>query len=108
MTTAELAVYFANLLLRIKRNDAEYELRYGLILQAVTCAHSLGYPAGFRVDPKETDWPVAFIELPTGQVSWHMPQHVKEWDGHNTGEKFRRIDEYTELVAAVSPLQEAE
>lgn len=79
------------LLLNIQRHDANYERRYGMVLRAVAKAHSLGLKAGFRFDPKEPDWPVAFIELPTGQVSWHLPPHPIEWDRHTTEEKYERI-----------------
>lgn len=43
-----------------------------------------------------------YIQLPTGQVSWHfherdahmfahLPTHGDEWDGHDTPEKYRRL-----------------
>lgn len=78
-------------LCHIERYDTDYEQRYGMILRAVAKAHTLGLQAGFRFDPKEPEWPVAFIELPTGQVSWHIAPHPIEWDGHTTEEKYRRI-----------------
>lgn len=81
----------ALLLAAIEANDEKYVPRYGLILQAVAYAHGLGLQAGFRFDPAEAEWPVAFIELPTGQVSWHLPQHPVAWDGHTTEEKYQRI-----------------
>ena len=49
------------------------------------------------------DWHgCVYIELPTGQVSWHfhdsqaylfdhLPQQRIEWDGHDTPEKYRRL-----------------
>lgn len=62
------------------------------------------YPSCLNND--DPDWPVVFIELPTGQVSWHISlsdldlfQHVNTgdmvWDGHDTSEKYRRLDELT-------------
>lgn len=44
-----------------------------------------------------------YIDLPTGQVSWHyhdreahwfadLPPYTKPWDGHTTTEKYRRLD----------------
>ena len=81
-------------LTEIKTADTDYGKRYGLILQAVIEAHKLGYAAGFRIDASEPEWPVAFIELPTGQVSWHLPQHEIPWDGHTTEAKYERIDKY--------------
>ena len=43
-----------------------------------------------------------YIDLPTGQVSWHyhdsqaylfahLPPYAKPWDGHDTEEKYRRV-----------------
>lgn len=84
----------AALLGAIEFNDTEYEPRYGLVLDAVALAHRLGFPAGVRIDPASPDWPVAFIELPTGQVSWHLPAHPTAYDGHDTPEKYRRIDRW--------------
>lgn len=75
-------------------NDQDYTYRYGLVLKAMAAANDLGYATGYRIDPNEPEWPVAFIELPTGQVSWHMPQHSAAWDGHSTEEKFERIQQY--------------
>lgn len=68
-----------------------YEARNRLLLRAVGAAAVAGISVGFRLDPKEPEWPVVYFELPTGQVSWHLPQHPKEWDGHDTLEKFERI-----------------
>ena len=53
-----------------------------------------GLQAGIRVDESEPEWPALYIELPTGQVSWHMPQHIRVWDGHDTEEKYWRIEEF--------------
>ena len=82
----------------IKACDTDYEGRYGLILEAVAMADDLGYKAGFRIDPKEPDWPVAFIELPQGQVSWHLPQHERPWDGHTAEEKYQRVDAFEKFI----------
>lgn len=82
--------YLTALLTNIETNDVNYELRNRLIFAAVGQALYLGFAAGIRLDPSEPEWPVAYIELPTGQVSWHLPQHPKPWDGHDTPEKYRR------------------
>ena len=34
-------------------------------------ARQLGYNAGIR---ENIDWPILYIDLPTGQVSWHVPK----------------------------------
>jgi hypothetical protein len=85
----------AQTLRRIERNDDNYDLRYFLVIEAVYYAQQCGYAAGFRIDPGEPEWPVAYIELPTGQVSWHLPRHPIGWDGHETPEKYRRCREFT-------------
>lgn len=76
----------------------DYDRRYGWIILAMAKAHTIGLRVGVRIDPKEPDWPVVFIELPTGQVSWHMPPHAREWDGHTTEEKYARIREFGKRI----------
>ena len=87
---------FKELLCKIEENDTNYDIRYGLVLKALYLANELGYESGIRIDPSEPDWPVVYIELPTGQVSWHMPCHKYEWDGHSTEEKYERIRSFCE------------
>lgn len=79
----------------IESYDQNYDVRYGLVLYALTLAFGLGYQAGIAIDPAQPDWPVVFIELPTGQVSWHMPAHPVPFDGHTTEEKYARCRAYT-------------
>jgi hypothetical protein len=83
--------------------ESDYAKRYGLVLAAVDGAHQLGYPAGFAYDHSVSDDPelegrriVAYIELPTGQVSWHMPEYATPWDGHTTEQKNARIVNFIE------------
>lgn len=80
----------AALLSLIETHDTDYPTRYGYVLEAVALASRLGYPAGFAIDEKEPEWPVAYITLPTGQVSWHLPKFADPWDGHSTEEKYLR------------------
>lgn len=54
-------------------------------------------------DPECPDWPVVYIDLPTGQASWHIHpddwwifanaqrRHDAQWDGHSTDEKYQRV-----------------
>lgn len=88
------AAQLARVLRDIEMADQDYTRRYGLVLRAMFTAHYAGFPAGVKIDPAEPDWPVFYIELPTGQVSWHMPQHGPEWDGHSTEEKYARINAF--------------
>lgn len=66
------------------------------------------YPSGLGKHPAEdTSWEkewsnIVYIDLPTGQASWHihdrdleyfkhLKPYSKEWDGHSTEEKYNRI-----------------
>lgn len=80
--------------IRVMEDAKEYDSRNLLVMAAVATALAEDIVAGYRIDPSEPDWPVAYIELPTGQVSWHIEQHKKSWDGHDTAEKYRRVAAY--------------
>ena len=80
--------------IKAAEEKGDYEERNSRIWDAFHCAKVTGCGVGVRIDPKEPEWPVVFIELPTGQVSWHVPQHAAAWDGHDTGEKYRRVDDF--------------
>lgn len=79
-----------------EQEQPDYARRELLLLEALLLARRLGIPAGFRLDPAEPDWPVFQIELPAGQVSWHMPGHPVEWDGHDGPTKAARIAAFAE------------
>lgn len=80
-----------------------YAERASVATALARCARAQGCPVGFAVDPKEPAWPVLFIELPTGQVSWHFSEADRhllasdigeyhgQWDGHTTEEKYDRL-----------------
>ena len=91
-------MHLAQLLTWAVEHDTNYHVRFRHLLAAMQEASALGYEVGFRIDPSEPEWPVLFIELPTGQVSWHMPQHARPWDGHTTDEKFERIARYAKQL----------
>lgn len=88
---------FKRVLGRIEQYDSDYGRRYPLVLTALATAGYLGVPAGVNIDPSEPHWPgVVYIDLPTGQVSWHIPFYPYPWDGHSTPEKYERIRRYTQ------------
>lgn len=89
----------AQVLKSIEENDTNYDARYKLVFRAMSLALENGMRAGVRLDENEPEWPMVYVELPTGQVSWHMPQHDKSWDGHDTEEKYRRIEEFIKQYA---------
>lgn len=84
-------------LLEDDKPEPNYSNRYLFVMDAMLAARRLGIPAGIRLDPKEPDWPVVFIELPTGQVTWHIEQHKQEWDNHTTEEKHERVRAFLSL-----------
>ena len=66
-------------------------------------AQAQGMKVGLRVDHKEPDWPVLMVDLPTGQVSWHLPkdevvgqfpEYIQEWDGHDLETKRQRMEAF--------------
>ncbi|GAB6098219.1 hypothetical protein JCM16358_00980 [Halanaerocella petrolearia] len=84
---------------KIKQTDKQdYEARNKAVIKAMSLALEKGYEAGIRMDYTKPEYPVVYIELPTGQVSWHMPEHTKAWDGHSTQEKYKRIDRYLDCI----------
>lgn len=85
----ELERELADTLRAIFEADQNYEIRYNKVFEALALASRLGYRVGIGFDDKTGKaWPVAYIELPTGQVSWHMPEHSIPYDGHSTAEKY--------------------
>ncbi len=61
------------------------------------------YSSAYTDDPENDGWILVYVDLPTGQASWHIApadQHLfagvrfapdVEWDGHSTEEKYARI-----------------
>ena len=103
--SAELKNDLARTLDMIKLIDLvkDYQARFTLVLRAVSLAHAVGYSAGFHWDdaggPEVDGYRiVAYIALPTGQVSWHMPEYPDKWDGHTTEQKYERARAYTDSV----------
>lgn len=83
--------------------DDAYFDRNQAVMALGRMALKLGYRAGLKEDPNEPDWPVLMIDLPTGQVGWHLPRkeivgqwpyYEGEWDGHSLEEKRRRLEEF--------------
>lgn len=80
--------------------DDAYFDRNQAVLALARLARAQGYPVGLKIDPNEPDWPILMIDLPTGQVGWHLPKaeivgrwpaYEKPWDGHTLEEKRERI-----------------
>lgn len=98
----------AVLVLEIMKGKAEKDSAYCERNKLVAALSKL-FPASLeRHQPEDDDWDddwrwVVFIELPTGQVSWHIHDselslfgHLRMlegrvWDGHSTDEKYLRL-----------------
>jgi hypothetical protein len=81
-----------------------YEDRNTLVEAFAHAAHSLGFEACYYV---HDEWAVIVVELPTGQVSWHVrpdPSNIPDWlperdgehvfDGHSRDEKNERLRQF--------------
>jgi len=83
-----------------------YGDRNHVAILAAELAKRAGYEVAIGTDPEEPDWPVLYIMLPTGQVSWHMkdkdlqglthrfPRRDIVWDGHTVRQKNKRIRQF--------------
>lgn len=97
-----------------KSKDEAYRERNMLV-----CALTKLFPAYLaRHDEKDMGWErdwmwIVYIDLPTGQVSWHlhdsdvaMFRHLKvqenKWDGHNTQRKY----EHVAALEAITPTKD--
>lgn len=66
-------------------------------------------------DPAGDDWAVVYLQLPSGQASWHVPRtlasessltpDVRPWDGHDRETKNDRLRTFveTDLLKARQP-----
>ncbi|WP_053065308.1 hypothetical protein [Micromonospora sp. RV43] len=79
---------------------AAYAERNALIWTALALAHEAGIPAGVGHDSTDPRPVVVYLELPTGQVSWHLPAHLTGWDGHSTAAKYARVAAFAEAIGA--------
>lgn len=88
--------------------DDLYRERAACVGALIKAAESKGWVCCWWIDPEEgLDWPIVCIELPTGQVTWHLAKmdfdqlglerlekvDARRWDGHPTSEKYRRLRE---------------
>ncbi len=87
-------------------HDAYFD-RNQSVMAFARLALKLGYHVGLKTDPDEPDWPVLMIDLPGGQVGWHLPEdeiigdwpeYSGEWDGHSLKEKRKRLKTLIETV----------
>lgn len=91
------------------QKDGAYAERNQCVALIARMARAFGWTAGIRQhDPADAAWEadwrtIVMVDLPTGQVSWHfhdsechliasLPAYEKPWDGHDTAEKYRRVN----------------
>jgi hypothetical protein len=95
------------------RKDAAYLERNRVVAALAKC-----FPSGVArtaIEGWSEDWHgCVYIDLPTGQASWHfhdsqahlfagLPPYTKPWDGHDTDEKYRRVDALAAGAGAATP-----
>lgn len=84
------------------RINAAYAERDKCVALLTHMAQELGLETGIRIDDLDASWPIVYIDLPSGQVSWHiaeselswflhLPQYIGAWDGHDSTQKYERV-----------------
>jgi hypothetical protein len=103
-----------------EQKNVAYAERSKVLAAFAQTAVALGWKVGLGLHSKEdkswkTDWrTILFIDLPTGQGSWHfpdseahllegLPQYDGKWDGHTTPEKYERLKALKVPKGWVSP-----
>ncbi len=76
------------------------------VMALAKLAKQQGYSVGIKQDPQEPGWPVIMIDLPTGQVGWHIPEselcgagleYHGDWDVHTLNKKRQRIKDFIDM-----------
>ena len=86
------------------QKDGAYRERDACVALIAKLAASMGWRVGMarHEGEWEDDWRwIVYIDLPTGQVSWHIhdserewfdfPEYPAKWDGHSMYEKYDRM-----------------
>lgn len=86
--------------------ERAYNRRNDLVKHAVSIAIRAGYHAGYAVhtplkDIVSGEWDIewcviAHIEIPTGQIRWHLDGRGIKYDGHTDAVKWDRIHDFLE------------
>ena len=88
------------------RNDSSKNKAYREVNELASALASL-FPSWVGVDPSEPDWPVLYVQLPTGQVSWHIGKDDADliegiaregsaWEGHTREDRSARLQALVE------------
>jgi hypothetical protein len=101
-----------------RRKNEAYAERDQVVVTLFRIGADLGWRVGWAPHEGESwgpEWARAFyVDLPTGQVSWHlprerwtlvdwMPAYSGRWDGHSTEEKYRRLAALAPQKPALPP-----
>lgn len=92
------------------RSDAYFD-RNQAVLALCALLRKLGITVGWKEDSDYVDYVIMFADLPTGQVSYHIPRHEIDltawpeyeglWDFHVTSQKRDRLHEFTQQLLAL-------
>ena len=100
-----------------QQKNTAYAERNRVLAALAKAGQELGWNVGVgQHDPADTNWEsdcrtLLFIDLPTGQASWHypdnqkglleqLPKYASPWDGHSTVVKYERVWEYVSRSTA--------
>lgn len=90
--------------------NSVYRERAQCVALIASMALTMGHKAGVVWDTFANAWHIVYVDLPTGQVSWHfseadaglfahLPTYDGVWDGHSTEEKYMRVSEQAKRIA---------
>lgn len=81
-----------------------YADRNGLVVAFARACAELGHRVGI-LDDHDPKWPIVYVDLPTGQVSWHvtpedadrirdLETYKGSWDQHDLDKNRLRLNRY--------------
>lgn len=78
------------------QESGDYGARNQLVYSALACAAMDGCECGIRFNEDDHEWPIIYIVLPSGEVSWTVQQFAPKADGHTKEENSARIRKFVE------------
>lgn len=89
------------------QSDAYFD-RNQVVLTLCALLRKLGITVGWKTDVDYIDYVIMFADLPTGQISYHIPrreinladwpEYEGHWDFHVTSQKRDRLHEFMQQV----------
>jgi hypothetical protein len=77
-------------------DKGDYGARNQMIYAALACAALDGADCGVRFNQDDHEWPIVYIVLPTGQVSWTVQQFLPPASPHTIDENNAAIQKFVE------------